>query len=320
MKQILLVGTGGTIAEDVRNGEFVMLSAGELVASVSSILQIASVTSVDFIRVPSPAILFNDLLNLSKTIQKAISENKPDGIVVTMGTDTLEENAYFLDLTLDTDIPVIVTGSMRSRIHISSDTDYNLESAILAATSEKLKKIGVVVVMNGEIHHAKYVSKTNTSSVASFQSPGFGPLGFVSGGNVILSNSVLRHEHVKPEQISARVDLLRCCVGLDGSMLESALNLGSNGIVIEGFGGGDVTPALVPSIRKALTKGVAIVLVSRCISGPINQPALDFEGSPYSLAKEGVILANNTSGIKARVKLIVALSAGMRGSAIQEFF
>ncbi len=320
MKEILFVGTGGTIAETSRDGEAIMLTADELVKSVPLIGSIASVSSIDFMRVPSPAIQFSDLLNLSKTIQNAIREKDPDGIVVTMGTDTLEENAYFLDLTLDTDIPAVVTGSMRSRILPSSDTDYNLETAVLAATSSSLRGLGVVVVMNGEIHHARYVSKTNTNSVASFQSTGFGPLGVIAGQNVILNNKIVTREHVRVDRIDVRVDLLRCCVGQDGSLVKAAVQLGAQGIVIEGFGGGDVTTAMLPAIKEALSNDVTVILVSRCISGPITQPALDFEGSPSSLAKEGVILANNTSGVKARVKLVLALSAGMKGTSLKKFF
>ena len=320
MKEILLVGTGGTIAEVSRGGKAIMLTAGELVTSVDSISSIASVRAIDFMRVPSPAIQFADLLNISRTIRGEMEKRRPDGVIVTMGTDTLEENAYFLDLSVDIDVPFVITGSMRSRIDPGSDTDYNLESAVRAACSDSLKDLGAVVVMNGEIHHSRYVSKTNTGSVAAFQSPGFGPLGVISGKNVMLNNRVVSRQHVAADRVDDRVDLVRCCVGLDGSSIDAAVKMGTRGIVIEGFGGGDVTLSMVPAIRDALSRDVAVVLVSRCISGPIVQPALDFDGSPSSLAKDGVILANNTSGVKARIKLTLALGAGMKGETLKKFF
>jgi L-asparaginase len=320
MKEILLLGTGGTIAEVSRDGKAIMLTASELVASVGPISSIASVRAIDFLRVPSPAIQFTDLLNLSSTVQKELKKGKPDGVIVTMGTDTLEESAYFLDLTVETSVPLVVTGAMRSRIDPSSDTDYNLECAVRAASSDSLRDLGAVVVMNGEIHHARYVSKTNTGSVGSFQSPGFGPLGVISGEKVMLNNTLVSRQHVTADNVGARVDLIRCCVGLDGSPVEAAVRMGAKGIVIEGFGGGDVTLSMVPAVREALAQGVAVVLVSRCITGPIVQPALDFEGSPSSLAKDGVIIASNTSGVKARIKLTLALSAGLKGKRLKSLF
>jgi L-asparaginase len=319
MKEILLVGTGGTIAEVSRDGKGIMLTASELVASVDSISSTASVSAIDFLRVPSPAIQLTDLLNLSNTIRSEVKKRRPDGVIVTMGTDTLEENAYFLDLSVDTDVPLVVTGAMRSRLAPSSDTDYNLECAVLAASSDSLKDLGAVVVMNGEIHHARYVSKTNAGSVASFQSPGFGPLGVISGKKVVLNNRVASRQHVTADNVDARVDLIRCCVGLDGSPVEAAVKMGARGIVIEGFGGG-VTLSMVPAIREALAQRVSVVLVSRCISGPIVQPALDFDGSPSSLAKDGMILASNISGVKARIKLTLALSSGLKGKRLKGLF
>jgi L-asparaginase len=258
-------------------------------------------------------------LNLSNTIRSEVKKRRPDGVIVTMGTDTLEENAYFLDLSVDTDVPLVVTGAMRSRLAPSSDTDYNLECAVLAASSDSLKDLGAVVVMNGEIHHARYVSKTNAGSVASFQSPGFGPLGVISGKKVVLNNRVASRQHVTADNVDARVDLIRCCVGLDGSPVEAAVKMGARGIVIEGFGGG-VTLSMVPAIREALAQRVSVVLVSRCISGPIVQPALDFDGSPSSLAKDGMILASNISGVKARIKLTLALSSGLKGKRLKGLF
>ena len=320
MKKILLIGTGGTIAEDISNGNEVMLTAESLVKSVRTLGSIASVEAIDFMKVPSPAIQFNDVLGISKKIRNEIHERKFDGVVVTVGTDTLEEAAYFLDLALDEKVPVVITGSMRSRIHSSSDTDYNLETAVLAAASDELEGVGAVVVMNGEIHQAKYVSKTNTSSVASFQSPGYGPIGVISGQKVILYAKPISRAHIRVDEVKSRVDLLTCCVGIDGSLVRAAIKLGADGLVVEAFGGGDVTPSLVPALEEAISNGLSVVLVSRCITGPITEAALDFEGSAKSLEKKGVILASNTSGVKARIKLVMALSAGVNGTSLKQLF
>jgi L-asparaginase len=317
---VALIGTGGTIAEAFYKGKPTMLTARELVESVPSIASIATVVPVDAVVLPSPAIDFQTLLDLSKKIDQVITTERPDGIVVTSGTDTLEENAYFLDLALNTELPLVITGAMRSRLGTNSDSEFNLHNAFVAASSDCLRDAGAVVAMNGELHQARYVMKTHTSSVSSFQSPGYGPLGAILENRVKLYAKPPMREYIRPSGVAPRVDLFKVCSGMDGSLIEAAIKLGAKGMVVEGFGPGDLTPGAASGIKNALMQGVTVVIVSRTLSGLLYEASLDFEGSLGSMRRLGAIGGSATTGLKARVKLMVALSAGMNPKAIRDAF
>jgi L-asparaginase len=137
---------------------------------------------------------------------------------------------------------------------------------------------------------------------------------------VQLYDKVARRVHIKPEVITARVDLIRFGIGMDGSLLDAAVGLGAKGVILEAFGGGHLMPAVIPSIEGAIQKGIATVLVSRCFSGELLEDTYSFEGSETHLKKIGMIFASGMSGIKARVALTLALSSGMNMSETREFF
>jgi len=174
--------------------------------------------------------------------------------------------------------------------------------------------------LNGELHHAQYVAKTNTVSVSTFQSPGVGPVGVVRGNRVVQYTMNVRKDHIRPEKIDARVDLIRFGMSMDGSLIEAALNLGARGIVLEAWGGGHLVPAAIPAIQGAIAKGVLVVLTSRCISGELLEDTYGFEGSETHLKRLGVIFASGLVGIKARIKLILLLSAGRTTEEIRGAF
>lgn len=320
MKKILLVATGGTIASFKSEGGGVVpsLSGNEMVQGLNVE---ASIDTLDFSRVPAQNLNFSDLLRLAQKIEGSLSSGSYDGVVVTMGTNIIEEAAYFLDLTVDSEVPIVVTGAMRNPSLFSSDAKMNLHDAIIAASSELLCGAGGLVVANQEIHHARYVAKTNTTNISTFKSPNTGALGVVRGNRVVL---YLRPPQprtlIKPERISARVDLIKYCVGMDGSLVDAALGLGSNGIVVEAFGGGNLMTATLPALDMAISKDIPVVLTSRCISGELLEDTYGFEGGEIHLKKMGLIFASGYPGIKARIKLTLALSKGLSVPQIRVLF
>lgn len=296
------------------------LTAEEMVRALPSVKSIATVTATQFSNIASESFDFKTMDELSRNIDRIISKAKPDGIVVTMGTNTMEECAYFLDLVLQTDIPVIVTGAMRNRSLPGSDADVNLRDAIVAASSDALRSTGVVVVMNGELHHSRYVMKNHTTAVSAFSSPGHGPFGVIHGDRAIVYCQVPPREHIRPDKFTARVDLIKYCMGMDGSLLDAAVHLGADGIVIEAFGGGNVTPASVPAIQTAINRGIIVVMVSRCISGELLAYTYATQGGEAHLKELGVIFASGMSGVKARIKLALARSSALGTADIRTLF
>lgn len=322
MKKVLLLSTGGTISSLNRpDGTAVpTLTGGDLMRALPGISKVAIVDAYDFSRVPGHYLGFQDMLKLSKKIEESLLSSDYSGVVITMGTNIIEEAAYCLDLMLNVEVPVVITGAMRNPSLLSSDSQINLYNSIVAASSDSLKGAGCVVCLNGELHHAKYVAKTNAVSVSTFQSPGVGPIGVIRGDRVVLYMKNARREHIRPDNIRARVDLIRYGMSMDGSLLEAAVKLGAKGVVIEAWGGGHLVPATIPAIQGAIAKGVAVVLTSRCISGELLENTYGFEGSETHLKRLGVIFASGLVGIKARIKLALLLSAGKNVEQIREAF
>jgi L-asparaginase len=253
---------------------------------------------------PSPHITPNHMLSLAKTIDNFLVEY--DGIVVTHGTDTLEETAYFLDLVLDTEKPVILTGAMRSSNEIGSDALYNLISSIRVALSSDAYSKGVLVVMNDEIHSAINVTKTSTSNIATFQSPQYGPIGIITKESIIFHHQLVTRTTYPVENISKRVFLLKAYAGMDSKLFDLIHDGNPDGLIIEGLGQGNLPKETIPAIQKLLKDNIPIVLVSRSFRGTVG-PTYAYEGGGKQLKDMGVIFTNGLTGPKARLKLLIAL-------------
>ena len=260
---------------------------------------------------PSPHITLQHWLQLKNRIEYAVQQEQFDGIVITHGTDTLEETAYFLDLALNVDVPVAITGAMRSSNELGSDGLINLQSAILVALcSESLHK-GVLVVMNDEIHHAKFVTKTHTTNVATFQTPTFGPCGLVAKNRVIYFQQLNQYERFPVTQISkTNIQLVKSYVGMDSFLLEQLAEMRCDGVVIEALGAGNLPPSCLEGVKKLLQAKIPIVLVSRAFNG-ITQDVYDYLGGGKQLKQQGVIFTQGLSGQKARIKLFVLLNQAL---------
>lgn len=319
-KQILLIHTGGTISMHVGEGGAVIPDEiNPLTKEREKLEQFAHITEIEAFNLPSPHMTPEHMLTLRKIIEEQIEKATYDGIVITHGTDTLEETAYFLDLTTHTDLPIILTGAMRSSNEIGSDGIYNLVAAIRVASEEKAHGLGVLVAMNDEIHAASNVTKTSTSNVATFQSPQYGPIGLITNKHIHFHHAPVMRECVEVHDFNKRVALLKTYAGMEADVVEAIRLAKYDGVVIEGFGQGNVPPSIVPSIKKLLDEGIPVVIVSRCFNG-IAQGVYGYLGGGKMLEDLGAIYTNGINGQKARLKLLIALNQQNSLGSIKDFF
>ena len=316
MKHILALHTGGTISMTATDTGDVVPSAINPLLDLSAHLEGIEVTSEEAFNLPSPHVTPAHMLALSQRIRQAEAAGI-DGVVVTHGTDTLEETAYFLDLTLDPTIPVVVTGAMRSANEIGSDGRYNFLSAIRTAASAGARHKGCLVVMNDEIHTARFVTKTHTTNVATFRTPTFGPVGLVNKDGVRFFQELINQQACRIDQVIDQVFLLKAFAGMDGTLFD-ALPASTQGLVIEALGAGNLPPATLPALQRLIDRGVPVVLVSRCFNG-VAEDFYDYEGGGVNLKKMGVIFCQGLNGQKARIKLIVGLSNGKQGAVLADY-
>jgi L-asparaginase len=320
LKKILLIHTGGTIAmeENKNTGGVNTKETHPLEATISELSDIAEIVVKNYVNLPSPHITPFHMLELASFINKQTEEDQYDGLVITHGTDTLEETAYVLDLILETPIPVIVTGAMRSSNEHGSDGPYNLISSVRVACEHQSLGKGVLVVFNDEIHAAKNVTKTHTSNIATFQSPQYGPIGIVTKRGVLFHHTPLRSSRFQVKQFSKNVILLKAYAGMDGELINAASKT-ADGVVIEALGQGNLPPATVPAIQELISRKIAVVLVSRCFNG-IAQDIYSYEGGGKHLKELGVVFSNGLNGQKARLKLMIALEHTNSTEKLQQLF
>lgn len=308
MKKILILHTGGTISmnTDQTTGAIKPSSEHPLHAYDYLFKDEVELSEEDILHLPSPHITPNDMLQIKYRIDRAVESGEADGIVITHGTDTLEETAYFLDLTTDGSIPIVLTGAMRPIDEIGSDGVRNLQNAVWTAMSENACDKGVLVVMNEEVHAARYVTKTHTTNVATFRTPTFGPIGIVSKNNVIFYQKLVDKEYYPVHRISKNVVLLKAYAGMDSMLLDVLAEKNVDGVVIEALGAGNLPPMTLSGLKRLLAMNIPIVLTSRAFNG-IAQDIYAYEGGGKLLKEMGVIFATGLSGPKARLKLLVVL-------------
>jgi L-asparaginase len=312
--RVLLISLGGTIsaAPDERGRGVPTSSAGDLLAAVPA-AEVADVRTADVKRISSRGITPSDMCALAHEVRKGVQEGC-DGVVVTHGTDTMEETAYALALQLDVGVPVALTGAMRQGHEPGSDGPANLMAALRVAATPEATALGPVVVMHDEIHAARWVTKAHTSRVAAFSSPGFGPVGCVVEGKMHLHTDRARSEFLgTPDELDLRVELVWVWAGADGVLVDAAASV-ADGLIVAGTGGGHVPPAMAESLQRAVEGGLPVVLASRCISGPILEETYGGVGSETHLRSIGLVPAGTLAPLKARLRLMVALSLG-KGAA-----
>lgn len=319
MKRIAILNTGGTISmsEDQTTGKVSPSSTNPLSQEGNLFRSLADLSIIDFFHLPSPHVTPQHMLELKNWIEAHQADF--DGVVITHGTDTLEETAYFLELTLNLDIPVIITGAMRSSNEMGSDGLANLRSAIVTAVADQSRGKGVMVVMNEEIHTATYVTKTHTTNVATFQTPTFGPNGIVSKNQVLYFQKLIHTEHYELQSLTKQVALLKAYSGMTADLFDHIADSGAySGLVIEGLGAGNLPPASLAGLKKVMAAGLPVVMVSRAFNG-ITEDVYDYEGGGKQLRQAGVIFTQGLSGVKARIKLLVLLNSQTPVNIAQAF-
>ncbi len=319
MSTIVILTTGGTIAmkhNEAAGGAVPTLQAGDFLSVLPPDLALIQVE--EYCNLPSAHFTLNILWGLGNRVAELLAKPDVDGIVITHGTDVMEESAYLLDLTVPGEKPMVLTGAMRTASQIGYDGLANLVAALRVASSPQARGLGAVIVMNDEIHAACFVTKTHTQSVDTFKSLPFGPLGRVDGDEVIISRRVTR-QVIPCNRLEPRVALIKLAVGMDDSFLKYAVQQGAKGVVIEALGGGRVPPWWMPTILEAVGAGVTVVIASRCPGGRV-WDSYGYEGAYKDLHQAGVLFADGLNGQKARLKLMVVLGAAEDRNAIPQLW
>ncbi|TFE03105.1 asparaginase [Jeotgalibacillus salarius] len=307
-KTLLLIHTGGTISmSEDESGSVKPEGENPLMRHTPNLNDYADFFVEAPFTLPSPHITPDHMLELKKIIEKYYLEKGIHGAVITHGTDTLEETAYFLDLTLRLSIPIVVTGAMRSSNEIGADGLYNLISAVRVATSDEAFGKGVLVALNDEIHTAVNVTKTHASNVSTFQSPQYGPIGIVTKNAVLFHHTPKLDLKYSISELSKNVAIIKAYAGMDSRLFSALADLNFDGVIIEALGQGNLPPGTVSGIQDLIEKNIPVVLVSRCFNG-IAQDVYGYEGGGRQLKKMGVIFSNGLNGQKARLKLMIGLA------------
>lgn len=321
LRRVSILSLGGTIASlpGDSGGAVPKLSGDDLVRAVPGLDQVARVDAASFRQIPSGELRIEDILELVNEADKKIAEGAA-GVVVTQGTDSLEETSFVADLLRPLGAPLVFTGAMRNPGLAGPDGPANILSAVRVAADPSCAGMGTLVVLNDEIHSARFVHKTHTSNPATFESYPGGPLGFVTEDRVrIVTTPVNQEKFSIDEKSIPHVGLLKVGIGDDGRLLSLIGDAGFQGLVIEGFGGGHVTEAMVEELTR-LEKTIPVVLASRAGRGEVLRNTYGFPGSEEDLIKRGLIPSGWLDGLKSRVLLSVLLAANKNKREIASIF
>lgn len=310
LPKVQVLSLGGTIAmtsSDDGGGVVPKLSGEALVAAVPELNRVARVSAESFLTVPGAYLTFPDLIALANRID-ALLAGDTAGVVVTQGTDTIEETAFALDLLVRSDKPVVVTGAMRNPTVPGADGPANLLSSVAVAGAPTMGGMGTVVVLNDEIHGARFVRKGHTIRCDAFHSPNVGPVGWIAEGRVRPVLRVSPGPKVVPgEYRDAPVALYSVSLGDDGRLLSAVADFGYSGLVVEATGGGHVSPK-VAEVLGDLARRMPVILSTRTGAGESLRSTYGFAGSETDLLNRGLISSGLLDGPKSRVLLTLLLS------------
>lgn len=321
MKKVIIITTGGTIAmkNDPKTGGLIpAVSGADLIEAVPDLKNVADIDVVEFSNVPSGHVTPEMMLELAKLADKYAAADA-DGIVVTHGTDTMEETAYVLSLACKTDKPVIITGAMRGASDMGYDGPANILSAVKVAACDKAAGRGTLLVMNDEIHSAAEVTKGHTVSCSTFVSPGWGPIGHVYFDGVVFRRSSENLQKIVTDKLEHDVELLKVYAGMDDFLFKCLADKPVKGLVVEAVGCGNVPPAVMKGIEYVRSKEIPVVLATRVASGRV-VPVYSYLGSAGYMEPFKLIYSGELNGQKARLKLMLALGVTQDEEKLQEYF
>ncbi len=320
MKRVVVITTDGAIGtrsnpmvagtvSSIKGEEFLSLLPRESI----------DLAFEEFSNLPSSHIMPVRGLELAQRVESALLAPDVDGVVITHGTDTLEETAYLLDLTLNSPKPVVFTGSMRMVSRTGYDGVTNLSNAIRVAAASEAREMGTLIVLGDDIHAASEAQLVHTQAINAIQSPGSGPLGHVESKHIWLHHRPLRRQYIPCARLEETVDLICLVQGGDDRMLRHSMADGVTGVVLEAFGSGRVPPWWLPAITEAIAQRIVVAVTSRCQSGGLGDD-YGYVGAYHDLRRLGVLLVHNLNGPKARIKLMVALGAARSTEELRGWF
>ncbi len=322
LPRILVVSLGGTITmtSSATGGIAPTLSADMLIASVPQLAHVASLEAVTQFSMPGASLSLQNLADVARLLHTKFSQGI-DGAVVVQGTDTIEDTAFVLDILAGHSKPVVVTGAMRGPQAAGADGPANVLAAVTVAAERRVSELGVVVVLNDEIHAARWVQKSHMSLTSAFESPGTGRVGIVAEGQVKI---FMRPQRILPPVLTAlehpsRVALVSLGLGEEGWLLPALSGLGYTGAVVEGMGAGHVPAAAVDAISDLVAQ-MPVILCSRVRAGRVFTQTYGFAGSEMDLIRRGAMPCGHLSSAKARLLLSLLQSAGATKEAIRAAF
>lgn len=322
MKNILIVFVGGTFSmriDSETGGAVPHFHGDELLKMIPEASEIANISMYEFGLYPGPHMTPELMMSLSGKVNKFIQQDTVDGVVITHGTDTLEETAYLLDLTIKTDKPIVVIGAMKTASEPDWDGPRNLIDAIRIINNPNSTGLGVLVCLNEEINAASEVTKTHTEDLETFHSLDFGALGFVDRGHVFFNRAPRKLEIIETDKINSNVHLIKVYAGMDDHYFKFAADSGIDGLVVEAMGVGNVPPLAFEGIKYVIDKGIPVVLVSRCPAGE-TLDIYSYPGAGKWLKKAGVIFTDFLNGQKARIKLMLCLGKTSDANKLKRLF
>lgn len=321
-KKVAIVFTGGTISmtvDDKIGAAIPTLSGEQIMSMVTNIDKVADVEVFNFDEIPGPHMTPERIMELKHYINNLLIRDDIDGVVITHGTDSLEETAYFLDLTITSDKPVIVTGAMRSSSELGYDGPSNLSAAVCTAISKDAIGKGVLIVLNNEVLLASEATKTSTLSLDTFQSISGGPLGIIDCNELVLYKHSTKRSIIDTDIVKSKIALIKSGIGMDEEFIKFATDSGCNGIVIEAMGRGNIPPNMYEGVKYARENNIPVVIVSRCHCGRVFD-SYGYLGSGKDLRNLGCIFGGDLPGQKARIKLMLALGKTNNLDEIKDFF
>ena len=307
---VVVVTTGGTIAmkyDPASGGVVPAVSGKDLLKAIPRLGKIANIETVEFSNIDSSQMTPEIWRNLSAKIEEILERSDVQGVVVTHGTDTLAECAFFLETTLQSEKPVVLVGSMRSGSDLSPDGPANIYNAVVQVCSTQDNRWGVTVTMNQYINSARHVQKDETTNVQTFDSGEYGYLGYIVDDQVVPFNKIITKKRLPLPKTLPEVPLFFTYAGDDGRFIHYAVEHGAKGLVVAGVGAGNVNKAVFKAIKYALDMNIPVVVSSRVRYGGV-YPLYGDEGGGSSLLKAGALLAGDLSPYKARLLLMIALA------------
>lgn len=324
LPQISVGALGGTIAMSSQSASTPVnpqLGAEDLIAAVPDLQDVARISARTINNVASPAITMSDILAALRYAEEAVDAGAA-GVVLTHGTDTLEETAFLLDLMWGREEPIVLTGAMRSPNLLSSDGPANLMSAVITAASPDARGLGVLVVLDDTVHAARSVAKTDATALSTFQSPGWGPLGRIFERELHLQFRPARREAAQPAPADepVRIPIVESAVAEDGEWVAALAQMNPRAIVASGPGVGHLAVPAADALEKVLEEGTPVIVASRTGAGRTLTHTYGYPGSEADLLERGFLLAGSLTARKARLLAHVLLAAGADSEQLREGF